>query len=87
MTRAAGLAALKEKGLAPRGLTRAEAAAYLGISARTFSKRVREGKLPGANAATGRWDRVALDAALDGSVPGRSAEALRSEIEAAIDES
>lgn len=83
MTRAAAIAALAAKGIVPRGLTRAEAAAYVGLSERTFARRVAAGKLPGPHAATGRWDRVALDAALGAA--GQPAErGLRDQIEAAI---
>lgn len=82
MTKAAALAALTSKGLVPRGLTCAEAAAYVGLGTRAFRQRVTEGKLPGAHPATGRWDRAALDRALG---PAGTTEAIRDEIDAAID--
>lgn len=82
-TKAAALRQLAAKGLAPRGLTRAEAAAYVGLGERAFAQRVADGKLPGAHPATGRWDRAALDRALGPAEPTR--EALRDEIDAAID--
>lgn len=82
MTKAEATAALVAKGLTPRGLTRAEAAAYAGISERTFRRRVLEGKLPAAHAVTGRWDRAALDSVLG---PSGQTEAIRDAIDAAID--
>lgn len=53
--------------LTPRGLTRAQAAAYVGMSVDKFEKRVRIGSLP-KPLPFGRpqvWDRHALDRALD----------------------
>lgn len=82
MTKSAAMAALIAKGLAPRGLTRAEAAAYVGLGDRAFARRVAEGKLPPVHPATGRWDRAALDRALG---PVATTEALRDAIDAAID--
>jgi len=51
--------------LAPRGLTRAEAAAYLRLSPTTFDDWQRRGIVPGPIAGTKRWDKWAIDAALD----------------------
>ncbi len=48
-----------------RLLTRAEAAAYCGISISTFADWQRRGIIPKALPATHRWDRRALDLALD----------------------
>ncbi len=53
--------------MTPRLLTRAEAATYLGRSARTFDAEVAEGVWPSA-IRSGRkkvWDRVALDRKVD----------------------
>ena len=57
--------ALAEVGIAPRLLTREQAAAYCSISARSFSEWVKAGRLPGPISGTTRWDRRAIDAALD----------------------
>lgn len=51
--------------LAPRGLTRTEAAAYLGLSPATFDAWQRRGLVPGPLTGTKRWDKNAIDAALD----------------------
>lgn len=90
-TKADAVASLAAKGLTPRGLTRAEAAAYVGLSARTFSRRVAEAKLPAPHPVTGRWDVRALDAVLDPAASRPSAAAdsatdLRRAIDAAIEE-
>ena len=84
MTRAEAQASLLAKGIAPRGLTLAEAAAYVGVCDKTFKKLVAGGKMPAAHSITGRWDRVALDRVYG---PTTSEEALRAEIEEAIDAS
>lgn len=53
-------------GLAPRGLTRAQAAAYCGCETLTaFDEWVRRGIVPKAMPGTSRWDRRAIDRALD----------------------
>lgn len=49
----------------PRLLSGAEAAAYLGISRATFAKWVAAGLAPKPLTGTRRWDRKALDLALD----------------------
>lgn len=49
----------------PRLLTRAEAAAYCGVGMGAFSDWTRKGILPKALKGTQRWDRAAIDAALD----------------------
>lgn len=52
--------------LPPRGLSKAEAAAYAGCkSLSCFNHRVRRGILPGPIPGTYTWDRKAIDAALD----------------------
>jgi predicted DNA-binding transcriptional regulator AlpA len=52
-------------GIAPRLLKREEAAAYCGVGVSTFTGWVRRNLLPGPVPATHRWDRKAIDAALD----------------------
>jgi hypothetical protein len=52
----------------PRGLRRAEAARYIGISPTHFDKQVRVGIVPAPLQLFGVnvWDRTALDALFDG---------------------
>jgi predicted DNA-binding transcriptional regulator AlpA len=57
--------ALADLGIAPRLLTREQAAAYCGLSVHGFSDWVKAGRLPGPIRGTTRWDRKAIDAALD----------------------
>lgn len=52
-------------GIAPRLLKREQAAAYCGVDVSTFAAWVRRGIIPGPVSATHRWDRKAIDAALD----------------------
>jgi len=54
-----------ETSLAPRVLSRAEAAAYCGCSPGLFSDWIRRGIIPGPIPGTHRWDRKAIDVALD----------------------
>lgn len=51
----------------PRGLSRVEAARYVGVSPSTFDKLVNSGEMPQPKRVGGRriYDRVALDAAFD----------------------
>lgn len=49
----------------PRLMTGAEAAAYLGITSATFTKWVADGRAPKPLPGTRRWDRKAIDLALD----------------------
>jgi len=48
-----------------RGLTRDDAAEYLGLTTEGFSEWVRRGIVPGPIPGTHRWDKKAIDAALD----------------------
>ncbi len=57
--------ALANLGITPRLLTREQAAAYCGLSVHGFSEWVKTGRLPGPIRGTIRWDRKAIDAALD----------------------
>lgn len=49
----------------PRGLSREEAARYIGVGATTFDKLVEEGRMPRPKHVGKRvvWDRLKLDAA------------------------
>lgn len=49
----------------PRLMTKAEAAAYCRVTPDGFGKWVRSKIVPGPIPGTKRWDRIALDAALD----------------------
>ena len=51
--------------LQPRGLSRGDAAAYLGLSVEGFDQWVRKNIVPGPLPGTQRWDRRAIDVALD----------------------
>lgn len=52
--------------MTPRALTKAEAATYCACNTiRTFDAWVRKGILPPAIPGTTRWDRKAIDVALD----------------------
>ncbi|PJI55821.1 hypothetical protein CTI14_01610 [Methylobacterium radiotolerans] len=53
-------------GITPRGLSREQAAEYCGCeSVSTFDDWVRKGIVPRAMKGTSRWDRKAIDRALD----------------------
>jgi hypothetical protein len=53
-------------GMLPRGLTRDQAAAYCGCdTTAAFDEWVRKGIVPRAMPGTTRWDRKAIDRALD----------------------
>lgn len=64
MTRAARLAALPPS-LPPIGLSRVEAATYIGVSPSKFDQLVGDGRMPRPKLIDGRnvWHRPALDAA------------------------
>jgi predicted DNA-binding transcriptional regulator AlpA len=53
--------------LAPRGLSRIQSAAYIGVSAGTFDTMVDDGRMPAPKEINKRrvWDRHALDLAFD----------------------
>jgi hypothetical protein len=51
--------------IAPRCLAREEAAAYCGLSPEGFDEWVKRGIVPGPLPGTQRWDRRAIDLALD----------------------
>jgi predicted DNA-binding transcriptional regulator AlpA len=53
--------------IAPRGLSRTEAAAYIGVSPSLFDAMVKDGRMPKPKRINARtvWDRKKLDAAFD----------------------
>ena len=51
--------------MAPRGLSRSAAAMYCGLSLSGFDDWVSRGLFPGAILGTRRWDKKAIDLALD----------------------
>ena len=51
--------------IGPRLMTGTEAAEYCGLTLGTFLKWVEDGRVPRALPGTRRWDRKALDLALD----------------------
>lgn len=60
-------AALREASQPRRGLSRVEAASYVGIGATLFDAMVRDGRMPSPIRIAGRvlWDIRALDVAFD----------------------
>lgn len=64
------------KSLAPRGLSRVQAAAYIGVSPSLFDEMVKDGRMPKPTRINARtvWDRVKLDDAFaalsDGGTDG-----------------
>ena len=65
--------------LPPRGLSRDEAAEYLGLGATLFDELVKQGTMPEPVKAGGRvvWDRFALDRAFE-ALPTRTSDAEES---------
>jgi predicted DNA-binding transcriptional regulator AlpA len=53
--------------LAPRGLSRMQAAEYIGVGATKFDEMVSDGRMPRPKRIDGRtvWDRIRLDEAFD----------------------
>ena len=51
--------------MTPRLMTKGQAAAYCAMSPSRFGQLVKTGTLPSAVIGTTRWDRAAIDAALD----------------------
>jgi predicted DNA-binding transcriptional regulator AlpA len=53
--------------LAPRGLSRGQAAAYVGVGVTKFDQMVDDGRMPRPKRIDGRlvWDRVRLDEAFE----------------------
>jgi predicted DNA-binding transcriptional regulator AlpA len=52
----------------PRGLSRQQAAEYIGVGATKFDEMVKDGRMPKPKQIDGRivWDRVLLDEAFEG---------------------
>jgi len=67
--------------IAPRLMTKAQAAEYCSLTESGFSEWVRQGRLPARLKGTQRWDRAAIDAALDrlSGIAQRSAIAVADE--------
>lgn len=65
MTRARSHHDILPASLPPRGLSREEAAAYIGIGATKFDEMVVDGRMPRPKRIDGRkvWDRLRLDSA------------------------
>ncbi len=55
------------EGVLPRGLSRVEAARYIGVSPTLFDEMVRDGRMPGPKRINSRtiWDRRQVDNAFD----------------------
>ncbi len=53
------------RSLAPRGLSRVQAAAYIGVSVSLFDAMVKDGRMPKPTRINARtvWDRIKLDEA------------------------
>jgi predicted DNA-binding transcriptional regulator AlpA len=53
--------------MAPRGLSRTEAATYIGVSPSLFDEMVRDGRMPNPKTVNSRviWDRYRLDEAFE----------------------
>lgn len=62
--------------LAPRGLSRAEAAAYVGVSPSLFDLLVSDGRMPAPKRINSRtvWDRKKLDQAFELIPDGKTVE-------------
>jgi excisionase family DNA binding protein len=54
--------------LAPRGLSRGQAAEYIGVGVTKFDQMVHDGRMPRPKRIDGRlvWDRIKLDDAFEG---------------------
>ena len=65
-------ASTRELRFPPRGMSRVEAADYLGISPTLFDTMVKDGRMPGPKLINTRtiWDRLALDRAFE-ALPDR----------------
>jgi predicted DNA-binding transcriptional regulator AlpA len=76
-TKDRGRERLARVGVAPRGLDRLEAAAYVGVSPGVFDRMVADRRMPSAREIDARhvWDRLELDRAFDAlpHVAGRAA--------------
>ena len=68
-------ASTRELRFPPRGMSRVEAADYLGISPTLFDTMVKDGRMPGPKLINTRtiWDRFALDRAFE-ALPDRDSQ-------------
>lgn len=71
-------AAVLPPSLPPRGLSREQAAAYIGIGSTKFDELVQDGRMPKPKLIDGRnvWDIRALDLAFD-ALPDKNSDADR----------
>ena len=62
-----GLESVLPLSLPPRGLSREQAAAYVGVSPSLFDMLIKDGRMPGPKRVNSRviWDRLKLDAAFE----------------------
>lgn len=67
MSRAGAAVAVKQSGAPRRGLSRIEAAIYVGVGLTKFDQMVADGRMPGARVIDGRkvWDIRRLDMAFE----------------------
>jgi predicted DNA-binding transcriptional regulator AlpA len=58
---------MNEPSYPPRGMSRTEAAAYVGVSPSLFDAMVKDGRMPSPKRINSRtvWDRFGLDAAFE----------------------
>lgn len=66
-----GVASALPLGCLPRGLSREQAAEYVGIGVTKFDEMIKDGRMPKPRRIDNRtvWDRIALDAAFS-ELPG-----------------
>ena len=71
--------------LAPRGLSRNQAAEYIGVGSTKFDEMVNDGRMPKPKRIDGRvvWDRVLLDEAFEALGPRLMPHAMRHAIRSA----
>lgn len=82
--KAEGRRRLAEAGIEPRLLSLEQAAAYLGVSPATFLADVEAGRMPQAltvGRVAKRWDKIAIDAMLDGAAGSPARDAVMDLIE------
>ena len=86
MSKAAASSELARTGLAPRGLSREQAAAYVGVSTGMLDAMIAAGRMPAAKCMGRRlvWDRLQLDQAFE-ALPAADADAAGGQT-AAVDD-
>lgn len=69
----------------PRGLSRDQAARYIGIGPTLFDEMVADGRMPRPKRVNGRvvWDRLGLDSAFN-DLPGGETNAKKNKIDEAL---